>query len=308
MPMLIDGADALAGGALPRAVAHLIGEVAHPPEHLVDVGDDVVAVDLDDLVAPALAARRAAPARFSLTLIALAREHRIATSRDTGRRRPRPGGRRSTASSMRCLLIVDAQVADLDQVAASPARGRRRRARAGAVAGGRRGGRPRPLWSRCLPSWPHVRRPRTGPCRPAGVQRRSHVHVHLLQLDGAELGDERDVGGVAAVGDGDPVAAGCGLGGVEREPATADVGLEPGVLVHRVEPVQVADDHARRDVEAAAQRDAEVGEVAAHAGAAVDRVDGRRLTPSWCRTRSARRARSTPGSPRPADSRGARRR
>ena len=41
------GGDPLAGGAAPRPVAHLGGERAHPPEHLVHVGHHVVSVDVD---------------------------------------------------------------------------------------------------------------------------------------------------------------------------------------------------------------------------------------------------------------------
>ena len=61
MPMLMTVRMRLPVAPCPRAVADLVGEVAHPPEHLVDVGDDVVAVDLDDRRRPAPAARRAAP-------------------------------------------------------------------------------------------------------------------------------------------------------------------------------------------------------------------------------------------------------
>ncbi len=43
-------ADALAGGALPRAAADLLREPAHATEHLVDLRDHVLAVDLDHRV------------------------------------------------------------------------------------------------------------------------------------------------------------------------------------------------------------------------------------------------------------------
>ena len=42
-----DRADPLAGDAGPRAGADLVGEGVDPVEHLVDVGDDVLAVDLE---------------------------------------------------------------------------------------------------------------------------------------------------------------------------------------------------------------------------------------------------------------------
>ena len=40
-----DGLDALTGRAGPLAAAQPVGEVAHPVQHLVHVGDDVLAVD-----------------------------------------------------------------------------------------------------------------------------------------------------------------------------------------------------------------------------------------------------------------------
>ena len=45
MPMLTTRRDALARRARPLAAAQPVGEVAHPVEHLVHVGDDVLAVD-----------------------------------------------------------------------------------------------------------------------------------------------------------------------------------------------------------------------------------------------------------------------
>ena len=50
MPMLMTVRMRLPVAPVHVAVAHLVGEVAHPAEHLVDVGHDVVTVDLDDLV------------------------------------------------------------------------------------------------------------------------------------------------------------------------------------------------------------------------------------------------------------------
>ena len=46
-----DVADALAGDAGPLAGAHPVGELGHPVEHGVDVGDDVLAVDHEVRVA-----------------------------------------------------------------------------------------------------------------------------------------------------------------------------------------------------------------------------------------------------------------
>ena len=56
-----DRADPLAGDAGPRAAADLVGEGVDPAEHLVDVGDDVLAVDLERWRRRAAAARCAAP-------------------------------------------------------------------------------------------------------------------------------------------------------------------------------------------------------------------------------------------------------
>ena len=77
----------------------------------------------------------------------------------------------------------------------------------------------------------------------------------------------------------DAAAARCVLGGVEGVPAPADKRFKPGMLIHRLEPVQVAHHHARRNLQAAAQRNADVGKVAADACAVsqrVQRIGGRR--------------------------------
>ena len=56
-----DGADALPRGARPLPRAHPLGQVAHPVEHGVDVGDDVAPVHLDHARRGAPAAPRGAP-------------------------------------------------------------------------------------------------------------------------------------------------------------------------------------------------------------------------------------------------------
>jgi hypothetical protein len=60
MPMLTTVSISLAGDALPLAGADLVGEGVHLVEHLVDVGDDVLAVDDELGVAGGGAARCAA--------------------------------------------------------------------------------------------------------------------------------------------------------------------------------------------------------------------------------------------------------
>ncbi len=59
------------------------------------------------------------------------------------------------------------------------------------------------------------------------------------------------------------------MAGVDRVPAAAEIDLEPGAEIHRVRVAEDADIAemagavARRDVRAAAERDGEMGEVAA---------------------------------------------
>ena len=75
-----------------------------------------------------------------------------------------------------------------------------------------------------------------------------------------------------AVGQHDAAAARRVLRGVKGVPAPADKGFKPGVQIHRLEPLQIAHHHARRNLQGAAQRDADMGKVAAHAGALGQRV------------------------------------
>ena len=91
----------------------------------------------------------------------------------------------------------------------------------------------------------------------------------------AEDAGHRGVGGVAAGADPHQAVQVRQLRGVEHHPAAADEALEAGVEVRRFELVGVAGEVAGRNVQGPAQRDAEVREVAAHAGALGDRVEGR---------------------------------
>ena len=96
-----DGADAPAGGALPVTAADTVGEVAHAGEHLVDVGHDVVAVELDPL-----AGRRAQGDVEDGAVLAdvdpLAGEHRVPPRGDAGVSATASRAA-STWSSMRCF-------------------------------------------------------------------------------------------------------------------------------------------------------------------------------------------------------------
>ena len=101
------------------------------------------------------------------------------------------------------------------------------------------------------------------------------------QCGGTEDGGERHVGGIAAAGHHDAADARLVVARVERVPAPAEVGLEPGAEVHRLrrrryaDVAQVAGAVAGRDVHAAAQGDGEVRKVAAHAAPLVVAVERR---------------------------------
>ena len=101
------------------------------------------------------------------------------------------------------------------------------------------------------------------------------------QRERAERGDERDVDRVAAAPDDDAADARRVVARVEGVPATVEVGLEPGREVHRLggrrrlDVRDVAEHVAGRDVQGAAERDREVGVVAADALAGPVGVGGR---------------------------------
>ena len=83
--------------------------------------------------------------------------------------------------------------------------------------------------------------------------------------------DHRDIGGVAPAGDQDATNPWLIMSGVEGEPSIAEKDFEPGVEIHRSGIRRYADVAkipiaiTRRDVEATAQRDRQMREVAADA-------------------------------------------
>ena len=83
MPMLTTVLDALAGRAGPLAAAQPVGELAHPVEHLVHVGDDVLAVD--DQLGVARQPQRGVQHRAVLRGVDVhAGEHRVAALFEVG--------------------------------------------------------------------------------------------------------------------------------------------------------------------------------------------------------------------------------
>jgi hypothetical protein len=96
-------------------------------------------------------------------------------------------------------------------------------------------------------------------------------HAHLIEPRLSELYCERNVGVSRswAITICRRRGPGCVASKVYQR---GDICLEPGVQVHRVEPVQVADDHARHDVQDAAQRQAQVRQAAAQVHAAAGGV------------------------------------
>ena len=119
MPMLTMVRMRSPGGARPRAVADLLGERAGPPEHLVDLGHDVLAVDLDHR------ARRRPQRHVQHRAVLgdvdpLAGEHGVAAGLDAGD--VGDGQQRGHHVVVDALLgVVDAQVTDVQQVALGPA-------------------------------------------------------------------------------------------------------------------------------------------------------------------------------------------
>ena len=96
----------------------------------------------------------------------------------------------------------------------------------------------------------------------------------------AEAGGDGAVGGVAADGHEDAADAGDVVAGVEGPPAIAEVDFEPGAEIHGAggerdaDVAEVAGGVARGDIEAAAEGDGEVLEVAADADAFGVDVEG----------------------------------
>ena len=99
----------------PIVRAHPVGEGAHRVEHLVHVGDDVRAVDGDH----GAAGRTQGDVHHRPVLgdvDVLAGEHRVASGLDTGTLGERDEtGQHRVVDAM--LRVVDAQIADLDDIA-----------------------------------------------------------------------------------------------------------------------------------------------------------------------------------------------
>src|SRR4051794_19924015 len=89
------------------------------------------------------------------------------------------------------------------------------------------------------------------------------------QLSDAERGGNRDVGGIPSARHDDPADPGTVVPRVKSVPAAVQVDFEPGAEIHRrriagdADIAEIAGAIPRRDIHAAAQRDREVGEVAA---------------------------------------------
>ena len=101
--------------------------------------------------------------------------------------------------------------------------------------------------------------------------------AHRREPHAPEDRRDRSIGGVTAVGDADEAIERGQAGGVEDEPLFADVRFEAGMEIRRLKLVRVSSKVARGNRERAAQRDAEMGEIAADAGALRDGVESGRL-------------------------------
>src|SRR4051794_9705997 len=70
-----------------------------------------------------------------------------------------------------------------------------------------------------------------------------HPNVHVLGFERPELRDQRHVRGIAAKGNVDAPASRLLLCRVEGVPTAVDESLEPGVQIHGVQSVEIADHH-----------------------------------------------------------------
>src|SRR5580704_2719252 len=101
-----------------------------------------------------------------------------------------------------------------------------------------------------------------------------------LEGVGTEGGGDRDVGGVTAARDEDASDAGDVVSRIERVPGTSEIGLEPSGEVHRrgvlgdADVAEIPGAIARGDVQATAEGDGQVGEVAADTLALVEGLPG----------------------------------
>ena len=100
----------------------------------------------------------------------------------------------------------------------------------------------------------------------------------------AERAQERHIGGVAAAGDQHPAAAGDVVAGIKHVPAIPQKGLKPGGEIDRgfahgnPRVAEVAGAVTGRDVEAAAERDRQMGIVAADTGAIGEGVQAQAIS------------------------------
>ena len=107
------------------------------------------------------------------------------------------------------------------------------------------------------------------------------VHDEALEHVRTEGGAERHVGGVPAARHHDPADARRVVACIEGVPAAAEIDLEPGAEIHRLgfgrnaDVAEISGAIARRDVHAAAQRDRQMGKVAAHPATFDQDVGGR---------------------------------
>lgn len=79
-------------------------------------------------------------------------------------------------------------------------------------------------------------------------------HALLKRIQGRpKLIVERDIRSVAAIADSDIASALGGLRGIKGIPTVTDIGLKPRMQIHGLKLVQIADNHASWNAEAAAQ-------------------------------------------------------
>ena len=194
-----------------------VAERRHAGQHLVHVGHDVVAVEHQARAGRQRSATWST-ARCSVTLISLAGEHGVAPRL---RRRPPPPRRAGRRDGRVDALLrqVDAQVAhgvdevlgalgilgeQLRRLGGSPRSTRRAHAAAVVTSRGEAGR----SGTATMPTRPPGGRSTAGQAGTGDQDRlvRAHVHLHRDEPHRPELRDHCDVGGVAPVAHGHPVA------------------------------------------------------------------------------------------------------
>jgi CoA-transferase family III len=111
-----------------------------------------------------------------------------------------------------------------------------------------------------------------------GVENLVGPHPERLQLMRSERVDQRDVGGVAAPRDDDAADAANIVARIERAPLAIEEHFHPGAEIHRVDDghadvAKMAIDVTRGNVEATAESDGEMGEIATDADPLVERLE-----------------------------------